>query len=90
MLTGSSLAAFPVGFDSGYGPGTTSNQDWAQGEALNEGVAQNSMQEWSELSLQGVTGNVGSEWDDNTSMDITGNGLYWFWDTMWTEPRSQL
>ncbi|XPS95262.1 hypothetical protein M3J09_004553 [Ascochyta lentis] len=79
--------AFPVGFDGAYGADSASNQDWAQGQDMSGTVPQDSMQEWAQLPLQGIAENIEPEWDDNNGIDTTGNGLYWFWDTIWSEPQ---
>jgi hypothetical protein len=40
---------------------------------------------WFNNSLQGLGDEIG--WADEGNFDITGNGLYWFWDSTWGEPR---
>jgi hypothetical protein len=39
---------------------------------------------WFDAGLHGL-GDEPSWAEEN--YDITGNGLYWFWDSAWTEPR---
>lgn len=80
--------AFPIGLDGGYGAGSGGSQDWVRGQNLTGGIHQSSASDWSQLPLQDLAENQELGWEDNIGLDVTGNGLYWFWDTVWNEPRS--
>ncbi|KAJ4989316.1 C6 transcription factor [Stagonosporopsis vannaccii] len=80
--------AFPLGFDGAYNVNPTANQDSIQGQALNADMQHTGLQEWSQAPLQDNTESVDFGWEDHNNIDVMGNGLYWFWDTIWSEPRS--
>jgi hypothetical protein len=83
-------AAFPTGFDDACGVASRASQDRTQGHGLTGSAHQSSVSDWSQLSLQDLAGNQELGWGDNTTVDATSNGLYWFWDTIWNEPRPEI
>ena len=84
------LAAFPVGYDAGYGTGSGGSQNWNQGQNLSDDVEQGGGPDWSQYPLHDLAENQEVGWEDNNGLDGTGNGLYWFWDSVWNEPRSHI
>ncbi|KAH6639228.1 putative C6 transcription factor [Boeremia exigua] len=80
--------AFPLGLDGGYNATATNNQDWSQNQELAADIHQATLQDWPHVPLQDLTELTEPGWDESNNIDATGNGLYWFWDTIWNEPRS--
>lgn len=81
--------AFPAGFDAGFGAGSGSSQNWIQGQNMSGESDQSAGPDWSQYPLQNPVENQDLSWEDSNDMDMTSNGLYWFWDTVWNEPRSR-
>jgi hypothetical protein len=68
--------------------GVIDTHDWVQRQGQTSDSQQRDTQYWSQFPMQSFPGYADQPWDDNTGIDGTGNGLYWFWDTMWSEPQS--
>ncbi|KAH7398141.1 fungal-specific transcription factor domain-containing protein [Pyrenochaeta sp. MPI-SDFR-AT-0127] len=82
---------FPVGFDGVYSDGTADHQGWDEVHAPNDMSAgtndfsTGNYDDWAHNSHETVHADGGSEWAiDDGGIDPTGNGLYWFWDSMWS------
>jgi hypothetical protein len=84
MLTIVPLPVFPVGFDGVDGDDTVNNSD---GWSHSQGVPSNDA--WLHTDSSGVDVDGGPGWSNEEGpVDATGNGLYWFWDSTWSDARS--
>lgn len=78
---------FPVGPDAGYSDDTASLQAWPNDQDGINPLAESGVGDWSHVDLQGFGQNDESAWTDDIGVNASGNGLYWFWDSMWSESQ---
>ncbi|KAF2683178.1 hypothetical protein K458DRAFT_51601 [Lentithecium fluviatile CBS 122367] len=81
--------AFPIGFDASHGDNTASTEGWTQAQGVPSPLPGDHDGSWLHTSFQGVNIDHDSEWaDEDNHLDTAGNGLYWFWDSTWSETRT--
>ncbi|KAF1850458.1 uncharacterized protein K460DRAFT_269742 [Cucurbitaria berberidis CBS 394.84] len=79
----------PAGFDGIYGDDNASNQGLGQRQDVASHFPAGSTDEWSHTDLQSFNFGGESDWvNDDDGVDATGNGLYWFWDSIWSGSQS--
>jgi hypothetical protein len=76
---------FPAGVDSVYNHDRTTGQHWSQDGGDSSHLPN---EDWSQADLQDFNLEGDLEWvSDDNGVNTTGNGLYWFWDSVWSEPQ---
>ncbi|KAB5546891.1 fungal-specific transcription factor domain-containing protein [Coniochaeta sp. 2T2.1] len=81
---------FPLGSDGPYGHSVSNNHGWSnsQEDATHLPISNNNT--WLQGGSPSADVDGGSGWFNeelDSAVDATGNGLYWFWDSTWTEAR---
>ncbi|KAF2854099.1 hypothetical protein T440DRAFT_268291 [Plenodomus tracheiphilus IPT5] len=78
---------FPTGQDTGYSDNATTYQERAREEGTTTQLVNSGTTDWSNVDFEslGINGDV--DWSDDAGVDLNGNGLYWFWDSIWSEPQ---
>jgi hypothetical protein len=77
---------FPVGADGVYRDDTASTQHWGQNGGDSSHLASGNNEDWSHTDLHDLHVEGDLEWvSDDNGVDASGTGLYWFWDSVWSD-----
>jgi hypothetical protein len=91
ILTTATLLVFPAGFDGVYGDNVVHNDDgWSHGQDVpdHSAVVSGTNDAWFLTDSPSGLADGGPGWSNEEGhVDATGNGLYWFWDSTWSEAR---
>lgn len=82
---------FPVGSDGAHGDDTFNNDGWNHTQVFPSHPFVASNDAWLHTDPSNVEVDGGTGWSNDElegTIDATANGLYWFWDSTWSETRS--
>jgi hypothetical protein len=76
---------FPAGVDGVYRHNPATGQSWS-GDPIHLPSGNN--KDWPQTSIDDFNIEGDYDWfNDDNGVDTTSNGLYWFWDSIWSEPQ---
>ncbi|OIW26198.1 hypothetical protein CONLIGDRAFT_581632 [Coniochaeta ligniaria NRRL 30616] len=82
---------FPIGSDGVHGDDTVNNDGWGHGQGFPSHSFLPGNDAWLHTDPPSVDVGGGPGWSNEElegAVDATGHGLYWFWDSTWSDARS--